>query len=278
LANAAGNDIRVVLSDGTTAVPYWIETLNSGAAATKGRVWIKVSVPASTTITVFLKYGDPALASSPLSNIHNVMEWGDDFSGAANSKASSSYWNGTIPATTIAKLSGSGELLYVNTGTKTTGRLSSTYVASAPIIQETKMKTVTKAANGVMGGGFYSALGDNFGALIDGSTADGVDYYYNNGVATGFTGSVMGVDYRLMIQASGTTVSDTLTSYATGAVVYNHTGLTHTVASDRVTIGFMYEDSTTLINQATDTRFDWIFTRKYAATPPTVTVPAAETN
>jgi hypothetical protein len=283
LANAAGNDIRIVQSDGTTAVPYWIETLNSGNAATKGRIWVNVTVPANSSIVLYLRYGLLTDAASPRSNIYDpvtpangVMEWGDDFSGAIDTQPSSTRWAATIPATNIAALSGSGELVWKNSGPAGT-RLRSVPTFGGSLIQESKFKQVsaTRFGGGLHCAGFWTSTSDNFGSLINPTS----DFYRNNGGWSGaLPASADNVDYRMTLQQSAT-MSNTLTNYATNVNVYSQTGLAHTLASDPVAIGARYDNSTNAayINQAGEMRFDWILVRKYAATLPTVTVPTLET-
>jgi len=206
LASAAGNDVRIVQADGTTAVPYWIESLDSGNAANKGRIWVKVSIPANSSIVVYLRYGDLANAASARSNIfdpvtpeNGVMEWGDDFSGTVDTQPSSTRWAAPIPATDIAALSGSGELLWKNTGTSTTGRLKSLPTFTGSIIQEVKFRSVTRFGGGLHCAGFYTSASDNFGSLINPTT----DFYRNNSAWSPALSpaSADNIDYRLTLQA-----------------------------------------------------------------------------
>jgi flagellin-like protein len=55
------SDLRFTYSDGQTLIPYWIE---SYVASTSAMVWVKVpTVPASSTATVYMYYGNPSAAS-----------------------------------------------------------------------------------------------------------------------------------------------------------------------------------------------------------------------
>ena len=70
-----GKDIRFIDSDGTTQLPYWIE---SGMNTTNTRIWIKIpSVPAATTKNISLYYGNPAAVA--ISNADYVFGFFDDF-------------------------------------------------------------------------------------------------------------------------------------------------------------------------------------------------------
>ncbi|NVO20150.1 MAG: DUF2341 domain-containing protein [Bacteroidetes bacterium] len=72
--NANGSDIRVTTSDGTSEIPFWIETWNAGSGAT---IWAKVpSIPISGT-TIYIYYGNPSAIS--LSDGHSTFRFYDDF-------------------------------------------------------------------------------------------------------------------------------------------------------------------------------------------------------
>jgi len=63
-------DMRFTDSDGVTLVNYWSE---SGINSSNTNVWIKVPfVPASSTITIYMYYGNPEATS--MSNISGVLE------------------------------------------------------------------------------------------------------------------------------------------------------------------------------------------------------------
>jgi cysteine-rich repeat protein len=73
-AKAGGEDIRVLADDQVTAIPFWIEDWNVGGTT---NVWVKTSLAASSTKTVYVYYGNPAASSA--SNGFNVFEFFDDF-------------------------------------------------------------------------------------------------------------------------------------------------------------------------------------------------------
>ena len=69
---ANGEDFRITTSDGTTLIPFWIESWSSN----QGTIWAKLaSIPAGTT-TVYLYYGN-ALAAS-LSNGTSTFDFFED--------------------------------------------------------------------------------------------------------------------------------------------------------------------------------------------------------
>jgi hypothetical protein len=62
-AQSNGSDLRVTASDGTTLLPFWIESWNQ--AGQSAYVWVKVpSIPASTNVVVYLYYGNSAASST----------------------------------------------------------------------------------------------------------------------------------------------------------------------------------------------------------------------
>ena len=70
-------DIRFTDSDGQTQLNYWIE---SGCNTSSTKIWVKVpSIPASSTKTIYLYYGNPGATSQ--SNGTNTFDFFDDFSG-----------------------------------------------------------------------------------------------------------------------------------------------------------------------------------------------------
>ena len=57
-----GSDIRFTASDGTTLIPYWIESWTHGTSAV---IWIKVPTLPTGTSTVYIYYGNPAPTVPP---------------------------------------------------------------------------------------------------------------------------------------------------------------------------------------------------------------------
>ena len=61
-AQANGADLRVTAGDGTTEIPFWIESWNSTGQF--AWVWVKVpSLPAGRTV-IYLYYGNPAAVAT----------------------------------------------------------------------------------------------------------------------------------------------------------------------------------------------------------------------
>jgi len=62
-AQADGDDFRVTLADGTTLIPHWVESWDSGAGDLT--IWARVpSIAASGTVTLYLYYGNAAAVSA----------------------------------------------------------------------------------------------------------------------------------------------------------------------------------------------------------------------
>jgi len=76
-ANSDGSDIRFIDSDDTTKLNYWIEEWNS--TAQEAKIWVNVtSIPASSTKTIYMYYGNPSATSE--SNGSAVFDFFDDAS------------------------------------------------------------------------------------------------------------------------------------------------------------------------------------------------------
>ena len=58
-----GTDIRVTLSDGVTLTRYWIQEWDPSAQ--RAIIWIRINLPASSTVTVYIYYGNPGSTSHP---------------------------------------------------------------------------------------------------------------------------------------------------------------------------------------------------------------------
>ena len=78
-ANSDGSDIRFADAAGNT-IPYYIESWDS--TNRQAVIWIKVpSIPASSTVTVYMYYGNPSATSE--SNGDAVFDFFDDFDGTS---------------------------------------------------------------------------------------------------------------------------------------------------------------------------------------------------
>jgi len=87
-------DIRFTDSDGITLLNYWIE---SGCNTQNTRIWVKVNIPASSTKTIYLYYGNPSATS--LSNAANTFDYFFSFEGSFEGWTPSKYETRTTYAT-----------------------------------------------------------------------------------------------------------------------------------------------------------------------------------
>jgi hypothetical protein len=75
-SNVDFSDIRFASSDGTTDLPYWVETETDSSVAT---VWVKVAEDLGSDRTIYIYYGNAG--ASTASNGTNTFIFFDDFSG-----------------------------------------------------------------------------------------------------------------------------------------------------------------------------------------------------
>jgi uncharacterized repeat protein (TIGR01451 family) len=68
-----GSDLRVTALDGTTAIPFWIETWSPGT--TSASVWVKVPQIPTAGTAVFLYYGNPSAPGAPLVETPPIGPW-----------------------------------------------------------------------------------------------------------------------------------------------------------------------------------------------------------
>jgi len=109
-------DIRVYDSDGSTQLPYWVET---GCGTTSTRIWVKVpSIPGGAKKTIYLTYGNLSLTSQ--SNPKSVFLFysdGSDYSAWTQGTYACSQDTGNgDPAPSFKCPSGSGYYMFVNAG------------------------------------------------------------------------------------------------------------------------------------------------------------------
>ncbi|HEY3242238.1 MAG TPA: DUF2341 domain-containing protein, partial [Phycisphaerae bacterium] len=78
-AKSDGTDVRFTSSDGTTAIPFWVESWNS--AQKTASVWVRVPTIGAGGSAVYMYYGNPSASSA--SSGPNTFEFFDDFSGSS---------------------------------------------------------------------------------------------------------------------------------------------------------------------------------------------------
>ena len=63
--NTDGSDIRITASDGTTLIPFWIESWAAKSPTRSDTLWVKVPTLPTGGLTVYLYYGNPAPTTPP---------------------------------------------------------------------------------------------------------------------------------------------------------------------------------------------------------------------
>jgi len=79
------DDLVFTSSDGSTVLPYWIESYTASSTA---RVWVKVPSLATGSNTIYMYYGNSSAVAS--SNASNTLEFFDDFNTGTSP---SSHWS-----------------------------------------------------------------------------------------------------------------------------------------------------------------------------------------
>jgi hypothetical protein len=249
-------DMRFTQSDGTTAIPYWIE---SGCGTNATVVWIKADV-ASPSTTVYMYYGNSAVSS--ISNGNNVFDFFDDFSGDL------SKWAGDTSAFSVV----GGELN--NTPTSTAKVIYANTSLTGEII-DANIKT-TNASTDLQFGLGYRIDSSNRAYFCRRNTAqwgirgwgDGAVYYSNypaNGSAQ-WTSGTYGIDSVIV----GTTVANSVHKF-NGTSVPN-------VANFNVDIN----PGISIYSNGSGTPgvqyVDWVRTRQYTVSEPTSSAGAEDAN
>ena len=97
------DDIRIIDSDDTTELPFWIQNGTCNSLDTK--IWVKLNISASSTKTIFLYYGNSSVSS--VSNGTNTAEFFDEFGGTSLDSSKWYTYTGTpTVSNSILELSG----------------------------------------------------------------------------------------------------------------------------------------------------------------------------
>jgi hypothetical protein len=246
------DDLRFTDTSNNT-LSYWTEAVSASASSS---VWIKVgSLPANSTSTIYMYYGNPAASSG--SNINNTFIFGDEFSG---SEIDTNKW--TLTDSTGFSVTG-GELK----GTNTTGRLTSISTFSDGVVLEIKERYVTMASNGFMSGGFFLSIFNNFGYLHHPSN----DYYRRDGdwfAISASAPSVTNLKTKISVKSSSL-VDLSVTNYYSRVSYQSISNISSVVANEPIVLGKRYDDL--LTGQAYEAYWDSIIIRKYAVVDPYAT-------
>jgi hypothetical protein len=258
-------DIRFTDSDGSTLLNYWQEA--------DGKFWVKVpNIPASSTKTIYVYYGNPSATS--LSNGDNTFEFFDDFNGTS---LDTSKWVAYANSYSV-----SNSILRVNIGGIERTSAFSFNIQDGYMV-ETKVIHYALAAGygGVLpevASSPYTTGGNaNADATIlymRGGGSATVYYWIGNGASasynvandasTGWTSS-NNVWYITGVSVRGGEVK----LWRDGTAIVTVTGITWYKDLKYVKLGSFHRDAAYDIQ---DTGYDWIRVRKYTSPEPTTSV------
>ncbi len=255
------SDIRFTESDGITELSYWIEDGTCNTATTK--IWVKVpSIPAASTYTIQMWYGNPSATSA--SSIDNTFIFGDDFEDGT---IDATKWN-VVDSTGISETG--GQLVTISSD----GLLHSIPTFSEGIVVETSVMPVSIDAGGLTLLGFWASTADDI-CYHAGTTAAGADYVHNDGTwnSLGVINVVWNVNNRVIFKPNGGSVSIDIYREDTGASVYSGVW-TNTVLNEYIRLGRRADD--TLLGGSAEAHWNFIFVRAYTDPEPTTSVGAEQ--
>jgi len=252
-------DIRFIDSDDQTQLSYWIE---SGCNSASTRIWVKVpSIPASSTKTIYLYYGNPSATSQ--SNGTNTFDFFDDFSGDLSKWVQrSGTWsisNGVL----VSPSTGSGQQI----------------VTANFAILNARIRASYRLVQGPDTGGI-----NNYCVLA--RTPDSSNYYWQS---DWYTGNSHRIDKA--VAGQGTLLTYTLrygdTNWHVSEFLLNGSILNASIdgkykisaidssLSNAAAVGF-----SSCGGQVADSPFyvDWVFVGKYTSPEPTTSVGSEEIN
>ncbi|MEM5766348.1 MAG: DUF2341 domain-containing protein [Candidatus Aenigmatarchaeota archaeon] len=260
------SDVRFTDSDGVTLLNYWIE---SGCNSANTKIWVKVpSIPASSTKTIYLYYGNPSASSA--SNGENTFEFFDDFLG---SSLNTSKWTQYV---------GTGASITVSNGILTLSKPASTVQAAvwsknsfSNVRMRTKVYPSTLAAyNRCYRWALMSdntTLGSYLHIYVKGHgwVVDDYDYHYyeryltsNNRVTVNIvqgwlTYDTGWINNTRIIEGYNSTIENTFTTEIPDVNLY---------------VNFAVGEAAGVPNYAYNLQIDWVFVSKYTYPEPTTSV------
>jgi hypothetical protein len=258
-------DIRVKADDLTTDIPFWIADGTCNTSQTE--IWVKTSVPAGTSITVYVLYSNEPLASQ--SNGDLVFEFFDDFNSPTIDL--SKWTEGTVAATSGTNFSQSGGYLY---GGNTNRFLSGQVNFTGNYIAETRVFTNTVPANGFTTNGFWASTGNQISILSHGISS--YLYYRDDGSWVATSVPMTGYWARDEVIANGTDGNTRRFNETTGTYVWDRTFTNSGLDNEYIRLGARGDNGN--YNQDYDAEWDWIFVRKYVDIPPSITLGAESFN
>ncbi|MFH0816317.1 MAG: DUF2341 domain-containing protein [Methanobacteriota archaeon] len=258
-------DVRFTTDDGTTELPYWMESKTDSVVAT---FWVNVpEIPGSSTILLYAYYNNPAATYSGSGS--SVFMFFDDFSSIAGWTAYGPGVSVSSPAAGIMQLNNPGSLTRAWAVPNTVNNFGNFVLEMTYLVQNN--------AVGEEGGPLIRIPGspadgqiDGYQPALRGRTANDMpvwrmDNMWNNAagitqIAGGGTGwAVLNSWYHGLLTANGATMSwypDT-----SGHVATSVTWTDSTYGSGNIGI---WEYSASVM------QVDWLFTRKLANPEPRV--------
>lgn len=255
-------NIRFFTND-LTPIPYWVESYTLSGTA---KVWLKVPSLSAGSNTIQLVYGSESLQSQ--SNGDAVFEFFDDFNYLNTSK----WTTGITNATNGTNWTHFGGTL---NGGNQNRFMQSVQTFSGAQVLETMQRTVTSPTNGFMTTGFFASTGDGIGILHHASGSQ--VYYRNNG--TWVSQGSPAASYHLDQWVRNVIIHDNNTATvrrfdANNNLTWDVNVANGAISNERIRIGARYDNGN--YDQNYDSRWDWMFVRKYAASQPTASVGAVE--
>lgn len=253
--NAAGNDIRIVEDlVCCTALPHYVQ---SGINTAATNIWVKVNLPANTTKTIYIRYGNSAATNN--ADPENVFALWEGYDGPA--------YDFTLACGSGTATAVGGQMTYSWPGSaqwvsNTTFPVGSVYTAEA---------NVTASSGSWPGVYWAKETAHTSYALLYGSNA--VRISLNNSS----TDWCAGHNWASTVFSASTTPGIwSFTWMATGSMTATHpgygtfTGVDASIARDqnlKLTLGGISSGSGSYT-------IDWIRARKYAPNAPTASVGA----
>ena len=242
------SDIRVVDSDKTTDLSFWVEegTCNTDHTA----IWVKIpSLAASSSKTIYVYFGNPSATSA--SNMDNTFIFGDDFDGSSidtnkwTIEAETTDYTATVSNGVLTLNGGSGHLF-----------LKSSVSFSQSFVIETRMR----ADSSYLNDRFALCYQDINNHYLVNPNQDGYIYYYKrvDGTYTKLAQGGQGASSVFNVYEALFNAPD-IKIYENGVLQLSYSDSTYSSGYTGPAAG------------GNTVYFDWYFVRKYASTEPTVT-------
>jgi len=259
-ANSDGSDIRFTDSDGKTQLSYWIEKWDPTGTSI---IWVKVpSIPASSTKTIYMYYGNPSASSTSSGDSTFIFFDGFDGSSLDTSKWTTNTNNYQVSGGEIVLWGSWNEgHLYMNTKSS----------FNTPVIVEARVR--------------IHAVGQDTDLIISFAQSEtsyilstGTIECWYDGEGTGASWYQKRIVYRTSTDGYGPQIQSTdwqkiVITYTSNSIKYwdSYSGSTLTynnVMFNPFHLGIAGDtDSTTRY-----AHFDYIFIREYASPEPTVSI------